>query len=197
YGTTTEPSPNDLLHLNEPLMDHREGQLFLTQAFKVIMEEMLWKGTDNLLKHCHSANTTYLFQQDKFYDMSLDTGDKSIQCGRKVDCLNLWLMWKAVGSHGLAERVDRAFAHTRYNHIAYTLYLHGLRGKENSPDDQNRLSEVSPVIKERMMQGTMMVSYQPQGGRVNFFRMIVVSPQLSQQDMICFLDEIERLGNDL
>lgn len=79
----------------------------------------------SLLKHCHSANATYLFQQDKFYDMSLDTGDKSIQCGRKVDCLQLWLMWKAVGSHGLAERVNRAFAHTRYNHIAHRLYLHG------------------------------------------------------------------------
>jgi hypothetical protein len=25
-------------------------------------------------------------------------------------------MWKAVGSQGLEERVDRAFAHTRYKH---------------------------------------------------------------------------------
>lgn len=59
---------------------------------------------------CHCANATYLFQQDKFYDTRLDTGDKSIQCGRKVDCLKLWLMWKAVGSQGLADRVDKAFA---------------------------------------------------------------------------------------
>lgn len=67
-----------------------------------------------LLKQCHSANATYLFQQDKFYDMSYDTGDKSIQCGRKVDCLKLWLMWKATGTLGLEQRVDRAFAYTRY-----------------------------------------------------------------------------------
>ena len=33
-------------------------------------------------------------------------------------------MWKAVGSHGLAERVDWAFAHTRYNQIAYRC-IHG------------------------------------------------------------------------
>lgn len=64
--------------------------------------------------HCHSAKATYLFQQDKFYDTSLDTGDKSIQCGRKVDCLKLWLMWKAIGTHGLSERVDKAFALARY-----------------------------------------------------------------------------------
>uniref|UniRef100_A0A8C4S0W9 Cysteine sulfinic acid decarboxylase n=1 Tax=Erpetoichthys calabaricus TaxID=27687 RepID=A0A8C4S0W9_ERPCA len=74
----------------------------------------LLKDTSNLLKLCHSANATYLFQQDKFYDISYDTGDKSIQCGRKVDCLKLWLMWKARGTRGMEERVDRAFAYTRY-----------------------------------------------------------------------------------
>uniref|UniRef100_A0A4W5LQN6 Cysteine sulfinic acid decarboxylase n=1 Tax=Hucho hucho TaxID=62062 RepID=A0A4W5LQN6_9TELE len=178
---------------------------------------ILLKDTTHLLKHCHSADATYLFQQDKFYDSSLDTGDKSIQCGRKVDCLKLWLMWKAVGSKGLEERVDRAFAHTRYlveemkkregfELIGKPLFVNvcfwfippSLRGKENSPDYNDRLSKVAPVIKERMMkQGTMMLGYQPQGGRVNFFRMIVISPQLSHQDMTFCLNEIERLGNDL
>lgn len=50
-------------------------------------------GTD-LLKACNSASASYLFQQDKFYDVSFDTGDKSFQCGRKVDAFKLWLMWK-------------------------------------------------------------------------------------------------------
>lgn len=67
----------------------------------------------NLLKRCHSANATYLFQQDKFYDVNLDCGDKTVQCSRKVDCLKLWLMWKAIGSSGMAQRVDKAFIHAR------------------------------------------------------------------------------------
>jgi hypothetical protein len=47
YVTTTGPSqPYGQQHLNEPLLDHREGQLFLTEAFKVILEEVLCKGTD-------------------------------------------------------------------------------------------------------------------------------------------------------
>lgn len=37
-----------------------------------------------LLHEANSAAAQYLFQQDKFYDVSYDTGDKSIQCGRKV-----------------------------------------------------------------------------------------------------------------
>lgn len=48
-----------------------------------------------------------------------------------------------------------------------------------------------------MKQGTMMVGYQPLGNKVNFFRVIVFSPLVSQKDMDFFLDEIERLGNDL
>ena len=38
----------------------------------------------NLMHEANCANATYLFQQDKFYDVSFDTGDKSVQCGRKV-----------------------------------------------------------------------------------------------------------------
>ncbi len=58
--------------------------------------------------------------------------------------------------------------------------------------------QVAPVIKERMMKrGTMMVGYQPMDGHVNFFRMVVVSPQLTTKDMDFFLDEIEELGKDL
>lgn len=67
----------------------------------------------NLLRHCHGSQASYLFQQDKFYDVALDTGDKVVQCGRHVDCLKLWLMWKAQGERGLEQRIDQAFALSR------------------------------------------------------------------------------------
>lgn len=40
----------------------------------------------------------YLFQPDKQYDVTYDTGDKAIQCGRHVDIFKFWLMWKAKAS---------------------------------------------------------------------------------------------------
>lgn len=48
-----------------------------------------------LLQQCNALGATYLFQTDKHYDVSYDSGDKSIQCGRHVDIFKLWLMWKA------------------------------------------------------------------------------------------------------
>ncbi|XP_066564575.1 cysteine sulfinic acid decarboxylase [Amia ocellicauda] len=177
----------------------------------------LLRDTTDLLKRCHCANATYLFQQDKFYDLSYDTGDKSVQCGRKVDCLKLWLMWKAVGTQGLEERVDKAFNCTRYIveelkkregfqlviepefvNVCFWFVPPSLRGQEASEDYQERLAKVAPTIKERMVRkGSMMVGYQPQHERVNFFRLVLISPQISQQDLLFFLDEIERLGRDL
>ncbi len=49
----------------------------------------------HMLAECNSTEAGYLFQKDKkSYDSSLDTGDKSIQCGRLADVFKLWLMWK-------------------------------------------------------------------------------------------------------
>lgn len=48
-----------------------------------------------LLQGCNSMCAGYLFQQDKQYDVTYDTGDKAIQCGRHVDIFKFWLMWKA------------------------------------------------------------------------------------------------------
>uniref|UniRef100_A0A1I8F5H9 Protein kinase domain-containing protein n=1 Tax=Macrostomum lignano TaxID=282301 RepID=A0A1I8F5H9_9PLAT len=48
-----------------------------------------------LLQGCNGMQADYLFQQDKQYDVSYDTGDKSIQCGRRNDIFKLWLSWRA------------------------------------------------------------------------------------------------------
>lgn len=178
---------------------------------------LLLRDASGLLQRCHGAAAPYLFQPDKFYDVTYDTGDKTPQCGRRVDAFKLWLLWKAVGTEGLARRVQRAFACTRYlaqemkRRDGFQLVLEpefinlcfwfvppSLRGREGSPDYWSRLGKVAPAIKERMMRkGSMMVGYQPHGAKVNFFRQIVTNPAVTKDDLDFFLDEIERLGWDL
>ncbi|XP_043922600.1 acidic amino acid decarboxylase GADL1 isoform X2 [Protopterus annectens] len=170
-----------------------------------------------LLQKCHSAKASYLFQQDKFYDVSYDVGDKSIQCSRRGDAFKFWLMWKAIGTSGLEERVNRAFAMTRYlieeikRREGFQLILEpefinvcfwyippSLRKMEESPMYWQKLHAVAPVIKEKMMKkGSVMIGYQPHKEKVNFFRQIVISPQVSREDLDFLLDEIEDLGSDL
>uniref|UniRef100_A0A2K6BF10 Cysteine sulfinic acid decarboxylase n=1 Tax=Macaca nemestrina TaxID=9545 RepID=A0A2K6BF10_MACNE len=178
---------------------------------------LLLQDTSNLLKRCHGSQASYLFQQDKFYDVALDTGDKVVQCGRRVDCLKLWLMWKAQGDQGLERRIDQAFALARYLveeikkreglelvmepefvNVCFWFVPPSLRGKQDSPDYHERLSKVAPVLKERMVkEGSMMIGYQPHGTRGNFFRVVVANPALTCADMDFLLNELERLGQDL
>lgn len=56
---------------------------------------MLLVRHPNIIKACHACNATYLFQKDKFYDVSIDFGDKYLQCGRRADVFKFWFMWKA------------------------------------------------------------------------------------------------------
>ena len=46
-------------------------------------------------------------------------------------------------------------------------------------------------------QGTLLIGYQPDGDRVNFFRMVVSNTAATTQDMDFVVSEIQRLGQDL
>ncbi|XP_011899146.1 PREDICTED: acidic amino acid decarboxylase GADL1 isoform X2 [Cercocebus atys] len=177
----------------------------------------LWLHVDDLLKKCYCAKASYLFQQDKFYDVSYDTGDKSIQCSRRPDAFKFWMTWKALGTSGLEERVNRALALSRYlvdeikkregfklllepeyANICFWYIPPSLREMEEGPEFWAKLNLVAPAIKERMMKkGSLMLGYQPHRGKVNFFRQVVISPQVSREDMDFLLDEIDLLGKDM
>ncbi|XP_011568918.3 cysteine sulfinic acid decarboxylase [Plutella xylostella] len=171
-----------------------------------------------VLTSAHSAEAQYLFQKDKFYDTEYDTGDKHIQCGRRADVLKFWFMWKAKGTDGFEKHIDRLFENAQFftSHIkhreGFKLVLEkpectnimfwyvptSLRGCESEPDYKERLHKVAPKIKERMIkEGSMMVTYQPQGDLVNFFRIVFQNSALDHKDMVYFANEIERLGKDI
>lgn len=171
----------------------------------------------NLLPPCHSANAAYLFQQDKFYDVSYDTGDKSIQCGRKNDSLKLWLMWKAKGDQGFERDIDNLFECSRYlanlvkerdgfelviepecTNVCFWYIPASMRDQTRDADWWERLGKVAPKIKEGMTKaGTMLIGYQPDEEHVNFFRMIITNLEILKSDMDFVINEIDRLGKDL
>lgn len=58
--------------------------------------------------------------------------------------------------------------------------------------------QICPIIKARMMQsGTLMVGYQPDDRRPNFFRSIISAAAVTEKDVDFMLNEIDRLGQDL
>ena len=59
-----------------------------------------------LLISCNQMSADYLFQRDKHYDVSYDTGDKVIQCGRHNDIFKFWLQWRARVSTNIGDEIN-------------------------------------------------------------------------------------------
>uniref|UniRef100_A0A8D3D4B9 Glutamate decarboxylase 1 n=1 Tax=Scophthalmus maximus TaxID=52904 RepID=A0A8D3D4B9_SCOMX len=172
-----------------------------------------------LLQNCNSMSAGYLFQPDKQYDVTYDTGDKAIQCGRHVDIFKFWLMWKAKGTVGFEQHIDKCLDLSAYlynkikdregfkmvfdgepqhTNVCFWYLPLGLRGLPDGEERRERLHKVAPKIKAMMMEsGTTMVGYQPQGNKVNFFRMVISNPAATRSDIDFLVEEIEQLGHDL
>jgi len=173
-----------------------------------------------ILHQTNCAASTYLFQQDKFYDVTADSGDKSVQCGRKTDAFKIWFMLKVRGEDFISKRVDNAFEQAKLmetmikkregfrmvleqscTNVCFQYIPPSLRNQEEDKEWETKIDKVAPKIKEKMMkQGTLMVAYQPlpSKGLKNFFRMVFhCVPEPTEDDVVFILDEIERLGKDL
>ncbi|KAL1237528.1 Glutamate decarboxylase [Trichinella spiralis] len=172
---------------------------------------------EGLLFQCNQMCADYLFQQDKPYDVSYDSGDKAIQCGRHNDVFKLWIMWRAKGMNGFEQQVNRLMELAKYFtekikktpgyelimenpeflNICFWYVPKNVRHLENT-EKKARLDKVAPKIKAKMMSsGSTMVGYQPDKDKPNFFRMIISNPATTYEDLDFFIEEIIRLGESL
>lgn len=74
---------------------YRQAAVFCWRLLTLLFLPLRLCPLQGLLQGCNSMSAGYLFQPDKQYDVTYDTGDKAIQCGRHVDIFKFWLMWKA------------------------------------------------------------------------------------------------------
>ncbi|CAD5113582.1 DgyrCDS2745 [Dimorphilus gyrociliatus] len=172
----------------------------------------------DLLKQAHGQAASYLFQPDRYYDVAYDSGDMSIQCGRKADAFKAWFILKARGKKQVDLMIDHAFGIAEYfadlirdtegfklvhepqcTNVCFWYIPPCLRGNGERDDKWwQRLGKVAPKIKEKMMRkGSMMIGYQPLGHRVNFFRIVIPHLNSTKEDMEFVRDEINRLGKDI
>lgn len=105
----------------------------------------------------------YLFMTDKLYDISYDTGDKVIQCGRHNDIFKLWLQWRSKGTDGFGKTIDTLMDLALYQvrrikaqpdkfylimepecvNVSFWYIPKRLRGVAHSADKESELAKVS------------------------------------------------------
>jgi glutamate/tyrosine decarboxylase-like PLP-dependent enzyme len=170
------------------------------------------------LAACFSSGADYLFQTDKQFG-EWDSGDRTYQCGRRVDAVKLWLTWKARGDAGFAARIDHAVAMADFSRMVISASdgafvplvdtgftnvvflwvppdLRPLVPGDLTDDVRDRLHRLAPRIKARMQaEGSALVGYQPVHG-INAFRLLFMNPEVRPEDVDAVLDHIARYGEE-
>ena len=58
--------------------------------------------------------------------------------------------------------------------------------------------QVAPTIKTEMLKkGNLMITYQPLDENVNFFRMVISNPAVTNEDVDFLVDTIKELGEEI
>ena len=149
-------------------------------------------------------------------DAARDLGDLTLQCGRRVDVLKLWVSWRAHGDLGHAARIERMFEHAatlrsmlrEREHFELVREPEGcntcfhfippsLRTAQPSAQRSEQLGQATIEIRERLRgEGRILTNYAPVDG-VPAFRHVSSNVVADDTDLRFLLDEIERHGADL
>lgn len=168
-----------------------------------------------LLHRCNAVHAEYLYHADND-EPDLDTGEMSIQCGRRVDALKVWLAWKARGDAGMADIVDRKFElaaamrrlvseRDRFELLSdsdaagggcNTCFVYHAESLDGLPPDAKlrALDAGTHVLRERVrLRGRVLTNYAPVFG-VRAFRHIASNDRATEADLALVLDEIEAVA---
>lgn len=78
----------------------------------IVTSFLLTKRKSSIFSANSGGGCEYLFHH--YENSEFDTGKASLQCGRKVDALKLWLSWKSKGHLGMQKFVDQQLEKARY-----------------------------------------------------------------------------------
>jgi sulfinoalanine decarboxylase len=145
------------------------------------------------LYNSFNNNASYLYQT---HDEDFNLGQTSFECGRRNNALKLWTMWKAIGTNGIANIVEREFqlADVARNYVKssseYKLYSFEeslsicFNYKDFDPED---------LCTKLYKSNTLMVGFGYFHDKC-FIRLVVVNCENSPDDLIRFFKTLEEFA---
>lgn len=179
----------------------------VTVDFHKLMASTLTKAIfitshPKLLKECNSGGGgKYIFH--KGLD-SFDIGNYSLQCGRKVDSLSLWLQWKLNGSKAFENKIEElltlknefceliAGKPQKYKLLHHPSFLNICF--QVLPQDENvNISDFNFALREKLMsRGKFMVNFS-RNDQGAFFRLVLSHWQVDMNILKEFLAELNEI----
>ena len=155
-----------------------------------------------LLKKINSVpGTDYLFHGD---DDELDLGLHSLQCGRRVDSLKLWLAWKYIGDEGYENRIDHLFslaklAESKVKQLKSLKLLSPVESLnicfriETPLVGESRLNELTIELRERLIAETDTLVNHASINNESCIRLIIANFDLTPEDIDKFMNNVETI----
>ena len=150
------------------------------------------------------TGTDYIFHDEAFG--SLDLGPMSLQCGRRVDALKLWLSWKYYGDKGYAERINRFFELAAFAEDIVektpSLELMAPRSSVNIcfrylPGNLEDIDKFNLRLREELARsGKSLVNYARMGEDVAI-RLVIANHELTREDISLFFDYLIQTAKTL
>jgi len=172
----------------------------------LICSVFLVRDSGTLNKVCsHTSTAHYLFSDSS---MDEDLGRKSLQCGRRVDALKLWLAWRAKGNNGWKKLVEQYFSIASYlseKVVEQPLlelaaepsltnvcirYL-GARLTAEKQDEANKKIRIELLSSGRFMVSASLVEGRP------ILRAVVANPAVNETVVDDLLSAIVEIGNKI
>jgi len=159
----------------------------------LICSVILLKDNNQLLPAVCEQTSDYLFHEHEYDD--LDLGKKSIQCGRRVDSLKLWLSFKYYGMKGYEQRIEKMIAladyltdkvksNSSFELLAPTTYCNvNFRFKPDGNFTQEVINNINLKARDEMYkEGIALFNYCYIDEKLSI-RFILANPDVSTSDL--------------
>lgn len=150
----------------------------------------------------------YLFHDNGTDDWNL--GDRSLQCGRRVDALKLWFSWQTLGDVGYADRIDQLFElaeafrelvreregfrlirEQQGTNVCFRYLPPGHRDTRGEERARHEHEATLAIRDEMAREGSFLVNYATLDGAATF-RLVANNPSTTREDLEQLLDRIAR-----
>ncbi len=163
----------------------------------LVCSVLLVKDPNIMRREIQSHDADYIYHENdtSHYDM----GPASLQCGRRVDVLKLWMAWKYYGDDGYAARIERlgelaAYATRRAEtdpqfELTFPTQTLNVNFRCAVPEgvDADRFNE---NLRYRLIrEGSAMVNYCRLDSGLSI-RLVLLNPDLTEADLDRFFDAV-------
>lgn len=156
----------------------------------LICSVLLMRQKGQLKDYFDASDTSYIYHENDTSAYNL--GPKSLQCGRRVDALKLWMAWKFYGDEGYIARINQLYSLAHYatssvrNHPDLELMCATESLNVNFRFTHDAIADLDAfnksVRQELLTSGKSMVNYCHLSNGLSI-RLVLLNPDLTTADL--------------